>query len=192
MPDPGQTWTDGTHYLEVSQLGVGGVNYTATYGDLANLYYNHDETTGNGVGTAGNAAWFLYDSPDLEYCNEQATAPLAAANNSLARPYRAVHSKWIQDMPKSKWFQMQFGRIKEDKVSKGKNGATYHPDVLLDSDITPSAYTSGQTMSIGVRRLAVNDETTGNPIGLVNVMAATGGVGEVCFYIYRIRQLQCG
>lgn len=177
MPDPGQTWIDGTHYLEVSQLGNG--TYNATYGDLANLYYNHNEITGLGLGTAGEVGWFLYDSPDLEYCNEQATAPLAAANNSIARPYRAVHSRWIQDMPKSKWFQMQFGRIKEKKISQGKNGSTYHPDVLLSSDIFPNAYTTGQTVSIANTRLALNDQTTGNPIGLVTTMATSGGVGEI-------------
>jgi hypothetical protein len=180
MPTPGQTWNSSTHYLDVSQITNGG--YAATYADLANFYPNHDDINGNGAGTQGRASWYIYDSHDLEYCNEVGQAEISNANATLIQnTNRAVHSRWIQDLPKSLWFQMQFGNIKKDKLSYGKVGANANTnqDILLDSDVIPTTYTGGQILYCNSSAKIATTNPDGSTIQEILVMAVEGGTGEI-------------
>lgn len=177
MPDPGATWTDGTHYLEVAEITNGG--YTATYGDLSNLYANHDDVNGAGVGTAGEVNWYLYDAHDLQYSNEQGVAPLSQAHAVTSVEHRAVHSRWIQDLPRSKWFQMQFGVIDKEQASYGRFGSITYPNAQLSASVTPAPYINGQTLSLGARKIARTDKDTGLDIPEIVDAATNGGVGEI-------------
>jgi len=47
--------------------------------------------------------------------------------------YRAIHARWMRDLPKSLWFQYQFGNIGELQV-----GSNYDNQTIVDTSITSS------------------------------------------------------
>tara|TARA_R110001592_G_scaffold89703_3_gene263659 strand:+ start:9595 stop:17184 length:7590 start_codon:yes stop_codon:yes gene_type:complete len=170
-------WNDQTHYLDVVQVNLpsgsgSGSDQIMTYDWLDTM---HPQNNGAGApsGTAGYSRWFLMDSSDLYYSNETGIGTVSAANAALVKPsiQRNIHSRWIQDMPKSLWFQKTFGNIKKDKVTTGiTSGGADKPDATMTSaTFTPSVYRNGVSVNLD-RRLKVNSKIT--------AMASAGGVGE--------------
>jgi hypothetical protein len=170
-------WNAQTHYLDVVQVNLpsgsgSGNDQVMTYDWLDCM---HPQNAGNGSpsGSAGFARWFLMDSYDLEYSNEVGVGTVSIANASLAQPtvQRNIHSRWIQDLPKSLWFQKTFGNIKPTKATTGiTSSGTDKPDATMTSStFNPSPYSNGGQIILD-RRLKVNSKIT--------AMASAGGVGE--------------
>ena len=131
-------------------------------------YANLDAATTVGAGT-GNSHWALIDS-NLDYCSEQGFGSLSAAKlaslpsdiSTLLR-YRAIHARWLKDLPKSLWFQKTFGVIEEDAVASG----------TTNNSINPGVFTTGQTITMSSGN-GFDSSLTG-----VSDMATNGGVGEI-------------
>lgn len=131
-------------------------------------YANLDAATAVGSGT-GNSRWGLIDA-NLDYCSETGFGTLSAAKiaafpsdiSTLLR-YRAIHARWMRDLPKSLWFQKTFGVIEKDPVSSG----------TTNNAIDPGLFTTGQNIIM----------STGNGFDAsdagVSDMATNGGVAEI-------------
>lgn len=130
-------------------------------------YANLDAATTVGVGT-GNSQWGIIDE-NLDYCNERGFATLSAAKlaifpsdiSTLLR-YRAIHARWIKDLPKSLWFQKTFGVVEKDAIDTSTISGNY----------VAGAYTTGQTV------LLTTGQGFDSTITEVADMAINGGVGE--------------
>lgn len=131
-------------------------------------YANIDAATSVGAGTQ-NAQWALIDT-NLDYCSEQGFATLSSArsaafpsNISTLLRHRAIHARWMQDFPKSLWFQKTFGVIEKDAVAT----------TTTNSSLVPGLYANGQTIILasGQGLDASNSQ--------IAAMATSGGVAEI-------------
>jgi len=50
--------------------------------------------------------------------------------------HRAIHAKWMRDLPNSLWFRYQFGKIAEEQL-----GSNYDNQLLISTSVTPSTTT---------------------------------------------------
>jgi len=143
-------------------------------------YANLDAATAVGSGT-GNSRWGLIDS-NLDYCSETGFATLSAAKvavfpsdiSTLLR-YRAIHARWMRDLPKSLWFQKTFGVIEKQPVVSGTTNNIIDPGVFRTGQSIIMATGNGFDSSVsGVSDMATNG-------GVAEVVDANGKVDSFTF-----------
>ena len=147
-------------YVDVTYAGTTGFPVGA--GPNITLTQLNAATVGTDATVGGLAGWALIDKP-IPYSVEtgQATLP----NNLPATleedlQLRSIHSRWIQDMPRSNWFKKRFGVIEKVPAATA----------TTNSNKAPGSYTSGQTIT-------VTGGFSASGVG-VSTMATQGGVGE--------------
>ena len=151
----------------ISGLSASPYEATVSYVSGGTLNWNNLNNSATG-GSSGDSGWALIDD-DLDFCNETGYATLSAAklgalptNISRLLRYRNIHARWIQDLPKSLWFQKTFGVIEKDAVDSSTTALA----------ISPGSYTSGQTVSL------TSAAGFDSSITEVAALASSGGVGE--------------
>lgn len=109
--------------------------------------------------------WRIIDEK-IPFCSETGKSTNSAANLSSASTnffLRNLHARWIQDLPKSLWFQKTFGVIEKNAVSTS----------TLSSAVSPTSFSgSGQTINL---TSSLGFTATAEVIAL----ASSGGVGEI-------------
>lgn len=140
------------------------------------LIYNSTIVSAN----SGNVMWAIIDE-DLPYNSETGSSGLSAAKTLAFPPAiqetlrnRNIHGRWIQDLPKSLWFQKTFGIIEKDFVSES---------TLTTAVSTNSSFRNGQTIQmvsgVGFPAALVTDYVTNG--GVAEFISSTGDVDSFTF-----------
>jgi len=76
----------------------------------------------------------LTNNDRFEWSKDSGTVPNAfVTTNGLPLLNRAIHARWMRDLPNSLWFRYQFGKIGELQI-----GSNYDNQLVLDTSVTPS------------------------------------------------------
>ena len=109
-----------------------------------NIYWVKTHTPYRTISGAGEFGDYSNDSLKTGNDRVEFSKDTGIITNVNEFPSRAVHARWMRDLPKSLWFQYHFGKIGLEPYNRStRAGATSHTSFLMQSGILAATGVTG-------------------------------------------------